>query len=122
MKRLNIFIVSLVLLSTAACGNALLVTGETLKATGKQFRAVAGAYFDGCDPAKRTMPVEDCNNFTRFGQDFERGFPLAVELWTLAKESRDKSLTAKVEEVVVDLAGKLSVFAVKILNAVTGAK
>jgi hypothetical protein len=111
--RVRMFSASLVLLLLlAGCalgglfGKSLIVTGETLDATGKQFVAVGATYKKGCDVDK-SIPQKQCLSFKTFGEKFQKTFPLSVQLWEAARASNDKVMQGEVEDIIKGLSSEL---------------
>lgn len=100
---------------------ALVVTGESLKAVGTEFVDVAGMYKNGCDVTKVIKPA-DCQAFRVFGEKFQRSYPVAVKLWESARTANDSATQSETEKVVRQLAADLSAFAVLMIQAYGGGK
>jgi hypothetical protein len=112
----------LVLLLLASCstmGQSLVVTGETLKGVGTEFVQVAAVYKDGCDVTK-TIAQADCQRFRSFGEQFQKSFPLAVQLWEAARSANDTAAQNQAAAVISDLASTLSAFAVQVISTYGG--
>lgn len=117
MKTLNALILSICLL-LSACSSAsqsLVITGETLKGLGNEFVQVATIYKQGCDESKTIKP-EDCQRFRSFGQQFQKSYPLAVQLWEAARSASDLNTQKKVNELITQLTADLSAFAVSVIS------
>lgn len=119
LMGLKITCILVVALTLVACGasthKALMTSGETLKASGQQFQTVAAAYVTGCKAG--TILPGQCAQFRAFGLQFERAFPLAVELWTIAAEANDRASVTKAQDMIAGLVGQLSLFTVQVLGA-----
>lgn len=106
-----------VLLSISACGgSSLVVSGEALKASGTQFVQVAAAYKNGCDVAKTIAP-KDCAAFRTFGEQFQKSFPLSVQLWEVARATNDGATEKSATEIITDLVSRLTAFAITVMPA-----
>lgn len=111
------------LLSIAGCATSfnrtLLVSGETLKGIGSEFVVVADVYKQGCDVTKTIKP-DRCASFRKFGEEFQRDYPLAVKLWEVARVANDLSARDSVEGIIANLAAQLSAFASSVFVAQGG--
>lgn len=118
----TIAVVLILAVALAACSatKSLQVTGETLKASGKQFRSVAAVYVDGCKVGR--IAKDRCDQFRAFGDEFKRSFPLAVELWLIAKDANDRAATAKASEVIQQVVAQLSMFTIEAMGALSPAR
>lgn len=96
-------------LSNMFGGNTLVVTGESLKASGNEFVKVSATYKQGCDVTKTIAPAE-CASFRKFGEGFQKSFPLAVSLWEAARVSGNAELQKSTEGPVTVLQGQLQSF------------
>lgn len=110
-----IFVVS----SCASLGKTLVITGTTLKGVGTEFVQIAAVYKQGCD-VEKTIKPEQCASFRAFGQQFQKSYPLAVQLWEAARSAGDTAAQGQVEAVVAELATSLSVFAVQVISTYGG--
>lgn len=90
-------------------GNTLVVTGESLKASGNEFVKVSATYKQGCDVTKTIAPAE-CASFRKFGEGFQKSFPLAVSLWEAARVTGNAELQKSTEGPVSVLQGQLQSF------------
>lgn len=117
---------ALVLLALVGCGSVprkLEVSGVALKAAGQQFRAVAGAYVHGCDvTVPPTLSWEACDRFRAFGERFQVGFPLAVDLWAIAKDANDRASEQGAAAAIGRLVAELGLFSADVLAVYTGGK
>lgn len=104
----------------AGCGTfdahkGLMASGETLKASGQQFKTVAAAYVDGCKAG--TITPGQCARFRDFGQQFEKAFPLAVNAWTIAKDANDQAAVKSAQDLIASLVAQLSQYTIQVLGA-----
>lgn len=122
-RRLAVVVLMLAVVG-AGCSttkDVLIVSGETLKASDKQFRIVAAAYVDGCKAVPRQIPEPECATFRTFGQQWNKGFPLAADLWLVAKDAGDSASVSAVSKVISDLVTELTKFTLKVLAMVAPA-
>jgi uncharacterized lipoprotein YajG len=119
MKKTLVAIVVLLLSGCSTMGQTLVVSGESLKALGNEFVQVSTMYKNGCDVTK-TIKQSDCQNFKKFGENFQKTYPMSISLWEAARSANDKAATDKVEVVLNDLATNLSSFAVVVLQTYGG--
>ena len=124
MRRANRFCISatlLCILALAGCasvGQGLAVSGESLKAVGNEFIAVAEVYQKGC--AAQTIKPESCAAFRTFGLRFQAAYPIAVGLWTAARNANDAAAAKHAEAVIASLATDLSGMASIVLSTLGG--
>ena len=111
-------LVALLLTGCASLGQGLAVSGESLKAVGQEFIAVAEVYQKGC--AAQTIKPDQCAAFRSFGLRFQQAYPLTVTLWGVARNANDAATTKKAEAVIQSLVADLSVFAGHILTTLGG--
>jgi len=106
-------VIGCVLIFVAGCSasRGLVVTGETLKGIGNEFIQVAAVYKQGCDITK-VIAQSHCQSFRSFGEQFQKSFPMAVQLWEAARSASDAAAQDKISDVVSSLAVSLSDFAV----------
>jgi hypothetical protein len=115
--RKSAAIVLAVLILATGCvsvGRSLVISGESLKAIGNEFLLVADVYVKGC--ADKTITLEQCEAFRDFGQKFQKAYPLAVDLWGVARSADDVATIKKTEDVIRSLAAGLSSFAIQVLT------
>lgn len=118
-KSVSVILVMLILVTgCVSVGRSLVISGESLKAIGNEFLLVADVYVRGC--ADKTIAVDQCAAFRDFGQKFQRAYPLAVDLWGVARNANDVATVKKTEDVIRSLAADLSSFASQVLT--TGGK
>lgn len=97
------------LLMAGCGGSALVVSGETLKASGQQFVQLGKVYKEGCDVTK-SIPQKDCQAFRAFGEQFQKSYPISVQLWEAARATNDPATQQGAEVVIKDLNGRLNTF------------
>lgn len=118
MKK-YLIVLLLLAASCASMGKTLVVTGESLKGIGTEFIQVAAIYKQGCDVA-RTIALDQCVGFRAFGQQFQKSYPLAIQLWEAARSAGDVAAQDKITAVVSELAASLSTFAVQVVSTYGG--
>ncbi len=110
-----LLLLSLILLvGCASIGQSLVVSGESLKAVGNEFIAVADVYVRGC--AAQTISLSQCVAFRDFGEKFKVAYPMAIQLWGVARNANDVATAKKAEDVIKSLMTDLSVFASQVLT------
>jgi len=114
MKHLKLILLAFLITSCAAT-TSLVVTGESLKGVGNEFVVVARVYKEGCDLTK-TIPPSQCAKFTAFGKEFQKAYPLTIQLWEAARTANDAAAQEQLDKLVVQLAADLSAFAVAVIK------
>jgi len=89
---------------------AFKVSGESLKAVGKQFVATSVAFKSGCDAG--TLKSDACAQFGAFQKDFKKAYPEAVALWHIAVGAAFD--TGDVETRIIHMAANLAAFAAQV--------
>lgn len=101
--------------SSCAEDKALIITGESLVATGDQFLAVAAAMDKALE--SKTITVDAYRGWKAFGLKFQQAYPLVSKLWVVAADTRDEKLkaqaTAAVTQLVLDLGAYAALVGVK---------
>ena len=118
MRRLLLGALLVVLTACASIGQGLVVSGESLKAVGTEFIAVAEVYQKGC--AAQTIKPDQCAAFRSFGLRFQQAYPLTVTLWGVARNANDAATAKKAEAIIQSLVADLSVFAGHVLTTIGG--
>jgi hypothetical protein len=116
-----VLIITAIIHGCQMTSRSLAVTGETLKGVGQEFTEVAAVYKQGCDITKAIAP-EQCKKFRAFGLEFQRSYPVAVQLWEVAREANDTEAQSNLRLLITKLAGDLSAFAVSVIQAHHGGK
>lgn len=98
---------------TMTFGKSMVITGESLKAIGTNFVAVGARFKEGCDVTKK-IPQSQCQDFRQFGLKFQGAYPSSVLIWETARKFNDDTMQGDVEEIITDLATKLSEFALQV--------
>ena len=101
----------LMLVTGCSASRSLVVTGESLRGIGNEFVQVATIYKQGCDVTK-IIAQPHCQKFRTFGEQFQKSFPLAVQLWEAARSANDSIMQDKITKLITGLATDLSEFAV----------
>jgi len=101
--------------------DALIVSGESLKAADKEFRVVDAAYVSSCGKVPRQPSDAECTAFRDFGRKWIQAFPMAADLWLAAKEANDTATVAGAARAITALVAELSTWAIKMLAFVTPA-
>lgn len=109
-------IVLVIFVGCSTLSSGLIITGITLRGTGDQFVRIAPLYKHGCDVTK-TIAESKCQDFRRFGEKFQRSFPLAAQLWEAARSASDARMQKNVEEIIRDLTDTLTEFAAQVFTA-----
>ena len=109
LRVLILLLVPLLLIGCASGTKALIVSGESLDATGKQFVQVAALYSDLLD--KGMVTAEQYRRWRIFGQHFQFAYPKAVQLWRDARAANDVAAEKRAAALVQSLATDLAVFA-----------
>lgn len=108
--KISLIVAVLLLSLQMGCGgSALVVSGETLKASGQQFVQLGKMYKEGCDVTK-TIAQKDCQAFRAFGEQFQKSYPISVQLWEAARATNDPATQQGAEVVIKDLNGRLNTF------------
>lgn len=125
-RRVALVLMILMLVSAGCAGmtrqDTIIISGETLKASDKQYDRVRVGFVDGCKTEPRQIPESECKAFRDFGQKWHKTFPLAVDLWLIAKDASDKATLDGAAKVIADLVAELSKFALKLLALASGGK
>lgn len=104
------FLALLLLSLQIGCGaSALVVSGETLKASAEQFVKLGPIYKQGCDVTK-TIAQSECQKFRSFGEQFQKSYPISRQLWEAARATNDPTTQEGAEVVIKDFDKRLKTF------------
>ena len=110
----------------ASCGTgtqeALLSSGATLKAVGSQWRAVNARFVEGCKPSGPTLDKKMCDAARAFGEKFQKGYPLAVDLYEVAVNAQDTAMAGDARATIRRLSAELVSFGLKVGIEIQGVK
>lgn len=126
-RKVALVLVIMMLASAGCVGgltrqDTIILSGETLKASDKQYDRVRAGFVDGCKAEPRQIPESECSAFRDFGQKWHKTFPLAVDLWLIAKDASDKATLDGAGKVITGLLADLSKFALRLLALASGGK
>ena len=113
MRKVFVSVLLFSFLALSCGGSALVVSGETLKASGNQFIKTAATYKNGCDVTK-TIPQTDCQSFREFAVQFQKSYAIARQLWEAARATNDPETQKGAEAVVKTFDAKLNAFDAKV--------
>lgn len=109
------WLLSLIVLIMLGCSSfspaqSLLVSGESINATGELFVNTAKLLTPPCDA--HTLPNWStiCPAFKSFEHKFKKAWPAATGLWYAAREARDPKLQAPAEAAISSLRSELTKF------------
>lgn len=111
MRRCGVIGLAVILLLTTGCASALIRSGETLDAIGRQFVTV-GNHWNMLLESKQITPAQ-YEEWAVFARDFQRAYPLAVDVWKAARMTGDKAAEDRMGEAITLLATKLTPLAIK---------
>lgn len=104
----------LALVLCGCAGTGMVVTGESLNATGETFIATADAMHAALE--NKAITVEQYRQFAEFGRRFQATYQLAFELWKSAREVQDAVLEGRVTTILAQLAIELGVYTDLVLH------
>lgn len=100
---------------------SLVVSGESLKAVGKEFVEVAKLYKQGCDVDK-VIKQPDCQSFKQFGLKFKQSYPISISVWETARAAGDVDTANSAARSITNLAAEMSKLAVHAYTVYGGGK
>jgi len=89
------------LLMVQACAKGLVLSGELLDATGKQF-VTTGKLYNDLQKSKLISDAE-YRKWAAFAREFKSGYPVAVSAWQAVKESNDNDAKSLLYDKIVAL-------------------
>lgn len=95
---------------SAIVGKSLLVSGETINATGDLFLTTNNLIVPACNA--HTLPKWEtvCPAYKAFEQKFKASWPLATGLWYAARKANDPKLQDSAESAIKSLRGELDTY------------
>ena len=132
MVRTVLILLLSVGLAGASCHRSvtqsLLISEAFLSTTGNEFASAADEITGRCDAVPRQIPGLDqekakkfCDNFRAFERKFRPAFALSVNLWRVARETRDISMEKNTGLIIRSLLDELAPFVAQ-LAALAGGK
>jgi hypothetical protein len=92
-------------------GQGLIVSGESLVFTSKQFENAGNEFTARCKAgAPNRLSADTCNAFDTFGQKFKAVWPNITAAWRAAVKFRDATLQSDTQKILNDLAAQLFAF------------
>lgn len=93
-------------------GHTLIVSGESLVFTSKQFEIAGKEFTARCaeSAGAKRLSKDTCNAFDTFGQKFKEAWPHVTAAWRTAVKFRDATLQGDMQKALSDLAAQLFVY------------
>ena len=112
--NLGISLVAVLALSYCASQQPLIISGEGMVQLADQFVATAEVMDQLLD--SKVITYEQYQQWAKFGKRFQALYPLAVEMWQLARANNDPDLASNMVNLVDQLAVELLFFKAEILK------